>query len=270
MQVWYMENGINRIVRPHNIVESGGGVFQMFAQDLFCFCARTLHLDSTKSSRLNRLECCTFRGIEIGRCARGVKRAQGQCDANLHGVVEVARIKPGERSNLIEPVAQRVAMDVEAAGGRRGTAIFGEEDIERVEQFDLVVERTEQMDRQIDLGALIRDADKRRDAEGIQTMHAVLPMKAAAKRERGAGILVGGGKRANAGVITSDANGDRRAGVVAQAFEQCRACALERAEVCLGSAIDRLRRRGAFRSGRLNRQNSQSVARRSRRGWRAR
>src|SRR5581483_5736848 len=83
--------------------------------------------------------------------------AEGRREAALHCVVEATRVQASERGDLVEPVAERVAVDRETIGGGGGGAVLLEEQCQRFEQLELLVQRAEQPPRQVDLGLLVGD-----------------------------------------------------------------------------------------------------------------
>ena len=68
-----------------------------------------------------------------------------------------------------------------------------------VEQLRLVVERAEEVGREVHLGAFVRHPDEGGDSETVEAMDPILPAEAAAERERRAGILVGARQPADPG-----------------------------------------------------------------------
>src|SRR5205807_4514562 len=108
----------------------------------------------------------------------------------LHGLVKPAWIQAREGSNLVEPVAECVAVDREAvcSGGR--AAVLGEEGVEGLEQLGLVVERAEQVCREVDLGPLVGDADESCDPKAVKAVDLIVAMEATAQGESRACVLV--------------------------------------------------------------------------------
>ena len=49
--------------------------------------------------------------MSVRRGGIGLERAENKGQPDLHGIVKAARIEAGERGDLVEPVAQRVAVD---------------------------------------------------------------------------------------------------------------------------------------------------------------
>src|SRR3954468_11566759 len=116
-------------------------------------------------------------------------------------MIEVARIEAREGGDLVQTIAQRVAVDRQAGGGRRDTAVLGEEHGQGLEQLRLVVERTQEVGSQGDLRAFVGYADERGHAEGVEAVDLVRTMEAAAQRERRAGVLVRASQPAQPGVV---------------------------------------------------------------------
>src|SRR5947209_18118516 len=94
-----------------------------------------------------------------------VEGAQQQRQADLYRVVEPARVEAGERGDLVEPVAEGIAVDGEPLHGQRWAAVGREKGVEGLEQLGLMVERAEQVGRKLDLRPLVGDADEGRDPQ---------------------------------------------------------------------------------------------------------
>ena len=75
------------------------------------------------------------------------QRAQEQREADLDRVVEGARVEPGQRGDLVQAVAERVAVDEQPVRGRRRAAVLEEEGVEGLEQLPFLVERAKQVHR---------------------------------------------------------------------------------------------------------------------------
>src|SRR5579875_2482806 len=133
-------------------------------------------------------------------------RAQQEGQADLHGVVKAARIEAGQRGDLLQPVAERVAVDGDAGGAGGEGAVFGKEELQGFEQLRLLIERAEEMLRQVALGLLVRNADESSDAKLIERMHLRTGLVAAPEDEREAGVLIRMRKAADARMIAPDAD----------------------------------------------------------------
>src|SRR4051812_25093800 len=128
---------------------------------------------------------------------------------NLGGIIEVAWVEAGKQHDFLQPVGQGVAVDDQPARGGRWAAIFGKKDPQGLDQLWLMIERAQQMSRELDLGSLVGNADKRSRAEAIQAVCATFASAAAPKRERGMRILIRAADAFEIWVIAADAQADR-------------------------------------------------------------
>src|SRR5438034_390809 len=90
------------------------------------------------------------RSVSTSRAATSAsvpQRAQEQRQADLDRVVEGARVEPGQRGDLVQAVAERVAVDEQPVRGRRRAAVLEEEGVEGLEQLPFLVERAKQVHR---------------------------------------------------------------------------------------------------------------------------
>ncbi len=165
-------------------------------------------------------------------CVLPLKGANQEREANLHGVVEAARVQTGEACDLFQPVIESISMHAELMCCQGGTAAKREEGLDGLDQLWLVIQWPEQLPSEVYLGALIGDTDKCGDAQTVQTVHVIGSVTMVAERERCARILVGTLQATHTRVVATDANINCGACIASQVAEQRLSCALERRKTC--------------------------------------
>ncbi len=84
-----------------------------------------------------------------------LERPQHQRQTYLDAIIEETRIESGEGCNLVEPIAQRIAMNREFYRSGRRATILSKEDIKSFNQLGGMVKRAEEMRCQVNLGLLV-------------------------------------------------------------------------------------------------------------------
>src|SRR5689334_8898406 len=108
----------------------------------------------------------------------GERGPQHESKPNLDGIIKGSRVESYERSDLVQPVRQAVAMEVERAGCGQRPAVIGKECLQRGHQVRLIVEWTQEIARQVNLRLLIGQADEGGDPERVEAMHTIWLAKA--------------------------------------------------------------------------------------------